>query len=135
MSITIKGTRQASPSLFSEFVRRDRASSGAEHVERRKIPYWREQGWVYRGGVYHGAYRTQHGSFQGTVEDRGFGDLRFYMIGPPRAVRHSSHWACFAPRGNKGFQVHMGYRPKDVSSGIMTIERLITEASENQRRW
>jgi hypothetical protein len=30
----------------------------------------------------------------------------------------------------RGYLVHMGRQPGDLSSGIMTIERLITEAYE-----
>ena len=102
----------------------------AVHVRRHEVPYWRDRGWTREGDVYHGNYQTPFGAVQGMVEDRGFGDLRFYMVGPPQQLRHSGHWQCFQPRGNKGFQVHMGTRPKDVSSGIITIERLIIEAFE-----
>ena len=32
--------------------------------------------------------------------------------------------------GEGWYLVHMGQRPRDISSGILTIERLITEAYE-----
>jgi hypothetical protein len=103
-------------------------------VVRQEIPYWRERGWVQQGNVYHGAYRTALGSFRGMIEDRGWGDLRFYLFDPPEAVRYSPHWACFQARGKKGYHVHMGTRPKDVSSGILTIERLISESFAHHGR-
>ena len=87
MSVTVKGTRYASPSVFTGFVRHTHSSTEAERVERRKIPYWRERGWTRQGHVYSGAYRTKYGSFPGTVEERRFEDLRFYLIGPPQAIR------------------------------------------------
>jgi hypothetical protein len=46
-------------------------------------------------------------------------------------LQRSSHWSCFTPRGRNAYQVHMSTRPKDVSSGILTIERLITEAFQS----
>jgi hypothetical protein len=101
-------------------------------IKRQEIPYWQECGWVRQGGLYWGNYQTRYGSFQGLIEDRGQGDLRFYMIDPPPQVRSCSHWQCFQPRGRKGFLVHMATRPWDVSSGIMTIERFITDAYEGR---
>ena len=71
-------------------------------------------------------YQTGYGSFQGLIEDRGQGYLQFYMFDRPQEVRNCSNWQCFQPRGRKGFLVHMATRPWDVSSGILTIERIIT---------
>ena len=128
MRIRQLGSRSVS-SGTERFARVPRAHAPSARVFRRELPYWRERGWVCEGNVYHGVYQTPFGGFQGLVEDRGWGkDLRFYMFNPPRAVRRSSHWACFSPRGEKGFHVHMGVRPKDVSSGILTIEQLLSEA-------
>ena len=128
MGIKILGTRPAPPALRGRGASLIRPTRTPERVSRREIPYWRERGWTRQGNVYHGTYQTPYGSFRGMVEDRGFGDLRFYMFDPPQQVRNSSHWACFAPRGKKGFHVHMATRPADVGSGIMTIERLIQNA-------
>jgi hypothetical protein len=49
---------------------------------------------------------------------------------PSDEIRRHSHWVCFQHRGNDWYVVHMARMPKDVSSGILTIERLITEAYE-----
>ena len=130
MRVTEIGTR-----LIQRGIRTLGALTGprgsVEVIKRRELPYWQERGWVWQDGVYWGNYQTRHGSFQGLIEDRGQGDLRFYMFDPPREIRDGSHWACFQPRGRKGFLVHMATRPSDVSSGILTIERLITDAFEN----
>ena len=45
-------------------------------------------------------------------------------------IRSHSHWTCFQHRGNDWYLVHMAKQPQDVSSGILTIERLITESYE-----
>ena len=45
-------------------------------------------------------------------------------------IRSHSHWICFTSRGSDWYAVHMARRPKDVSSGIITIEQLIREAYE-----
>lgn len=109
---------------------RPRYSAGI--VQRREIPYWQERKWRRSGNTYSGTYQTRYGSFLGLIEDRGSGDLRFYLSDPPDHVRRSSHWACFQPRREKGFQVHMSTRPNDVSSGILTIERLVADAFEGR---
>lgn len=99
-----------------------------ERIRRRELPYWQERGWRRDGDTYVGTYQTPYGSFRGLIEDRGWGYLRFYMLEPPLAVQNSGHWACFQPRGRKGYHVHMARKPGDISSGILSIERLITEA-------
>lgn len=134
MHIRILGTRTVPPTLRGRGTPRPQAPRRAERVARREIPYWRERGWILQGNVYHGTYQTAHGGFRGMIEDRGWSDLRFYMFEPPDAVRQSSHWACFQARGKKGYYVHMGTRPNDVGSGILTIERLISESFTHHRR-
>lgn len=104
---------------------------GITHIRRRQLPYWQERGWHRTGDTYTGTYQTAHGSFVGRIEDRGYEQFRFYIVAPPRELQRSSHWACFVPRGGKGYQVHMARRPRDVSSGILAIERLITEAFQS----
>jgi hypothetical protein len=97
-------------------------------VERREIPYWRERGWTRDGNTYAGSYQTPYGSFHGWIEERSFGNVDFFLYSPSAEIRRHRHWVCFAPRGEDWYLVHMARRPKDVSSGILTIERLITEA-------
>lgn len=129
MRIRILGSRPA-PASIRDFVSRlVRGRAPATRVERRIIPYWQERGWTHRGIRYTGSYQTPHGSFQGRIEEV-FGQLKFYLFSPSQQIRRHSHWICFASRGGDWYLVHMGKRAKDVSSGIMTIERLITEAYE-----
>ncbi len=99
-------------------------------VERRQIPYWQERGWNRQGNVYNGNYQTAHGAFQGWIEQERSGHICFYLYKPSREIQRHGHWVCFQHRGNDWYLVHMGKEPGDVSSGIMTIERLITEAHE-----
>ena len=131
MRVRVLGTRSVPSSVRNRLMRPERARGPAEQIQRREIPYWQERGWVRRGNEYHGVYQTPYSNVRGTIDDRGWGDIRFYMFDPPHALRRSQHWQCFQPRGKKGFHVHMGTRPADVSSGIMTVERLITEAFED----
>lgn len=97
-------------------------------IRRRQLPYWQERGWRHVGGTFTGTYQTPHGSFLGLIEDHGQNNFRFYIVDPPPALQHTAHWGCFLPRGNNRYQVHMSRRPNDVSAGIITIERLITDA-------
>lgn len=130
MGVTVLGTRYALPTAPGAQPHALRAAP-AVHVRRRELPYWQERGWSASDGVYTGAYQTPYGSFLGRIEDRGFGVFRFYISDPPQALRRSAHWACFSPRRDKGYKVHMARRPRDASSGIIAIERLLTEAFES----
>lgn len=98
------------------------------NVARREIPYWRDRGWVRQGSSYRGSYQTPYGAFSGFIEDASGGYLRFYIFDPPPELQNSSHWQCFQPRGEQWFVVHMARMPVDVSSGIMSIERLLIDA-------
>lgn len=130
MGVTVLGTRVVT-NITGHDAQPTRLRAPAVHIQRRQIPYWQERGWRFVGGAYSGTYQTPHGSFLGRIEDRGYNHFRFYITDPPRELRRSAHWACFQPRGHKGYLVHMARRPTDVSSGILTIERLITEAFES----
>ena len=83
-----------------------------------------------QGNVYTGTYQTPYAAFQGWIEQERSGHIHFFLYNPSDEIRRHSHWTCFQHRGNDWYLVHMGRQPKDVSSGIITIERLITEAYE-----
>jgi len=130
MQIRVLSTRQASSAIRELFSRVVRNRAPIETVERRKLPYWQERGWQRNGRILTGSYQTRYGSFQGSIEERSAGHIDFFLYSPSREIREHSHWVCFQHRGNDWYFVHMGRAPKDVSSGILTIERLITEGYE-----
>jgi len=99
-------------------------------IRRQELPYWQERGWTHDGQQYQGTYQTSFGSFVGCVQERGFGDMNFYLKDPPPQLQGSGHWACFQDRRDGWYGVHMSTPPRDVSSGILTIERLIASAFE-----
>ena len=130
MRIRHLGTRPAPASLRNLFSRVVRGQAPAIPVARREIPYWQERGWTLEGKAYAGNYQTAHAAFQGWIEPEHSGHLNFFLHNPSCEIRRHSHWTCFQHRGNDWYLVHMGRQPKDVSSGVMTIERLIKEAYE-----
>jgi hypothetical protein len=130
VSIKDLGTRPAPASVRALLSRLKRGHAPSISVERRQIPYWQERGWTLTGNQYSGAYHTPHGAFVGWIEQERSGRINFYVHGPSDEIRQHSHWTCFQHRGNDWYLVHMGKEARDVSSGIMTIERLITEAYE-----
>jgi hypothetical protein len=132
MSIRDLGTRKLPRPIGVEPIKRQ--ASSPELVRRQEVPLWQERGWTRNGTTFVGSYQTQYGAFQGEIESRSgwfSGRLRFYIDNPPRQVFQSSHGPCFQPVGNGRFEVHMSTMPRDESSGILTIERLLTEAIEN----
>jgi hypothetical protein len=125
------GSRPAPASIRELASRLVRGHDPAVPVVRREIPYWQERGWKRDGAnAYSGSYQTPHGAFQGWIEQDSSGHLRFFLYSPSNEIRRHSHWNCFQHRSDGWYSVHMGKQPKDVSSGIITIERLITEAYE-----
>ena len=128
MRVIETGTRMISTRV-SEWSRALRGSAPRqlERVQRRERPYWQERGWTRDGTRYTGSYQTPYGAYRGEIDECGLGNAQFYLFDPPPSLRWSSHWACFQARGANRYLVHMGRRPADISSGILTIERLLTE--------
>jgi hypothetical protein len=125
------GTRPA-PASVSEFLSRIvRGRGPAIPVERRQVPYWQERGWKLDGQNYSGSYQTAHGAFTGWIVQQLSGHIDFFLYAPSQEIRRHSHWSCFQDRGQGWYLVHMGRQPRDVSSGILTIERLIADAYEH----
>ena len=114
--------------MLSRVVRRSVQSPTL--VQRQQIPYWQERGWTRKGNAYSGTYQTPYAAFYGHIEEHRGGHMAFQLYNPAEEIRNHSHWSCFQQRGNDWYLVHMSRQPKDVGSGIMTIERLITDAYE-----
>jgi hypothetical protein len=130
MRVKDLGTRPAPASLREMFLRAIRGQRPSIVVQRRQIAYWQERGWTREANAYTGNYQTPYGAFQGWIEQEHSGHISFYLYSPSDEIRSHSHWTCFQHRGNDWYLVHMATQPDDVSSGIMTIERLIRQAYE-----
>jgi hypothetical protein len=125
------GNRPAPASIRELLSRVVRGRGPSFKVQRRQVPYWQERGWTRNGNAYTGTYQTRYGAFCGEIVEHSASDIEFFLYMPSDEIRRHSHWACFQHRGNDWYLVHMGRRPKDASSGILTIERLLTEAFES----
>jgi len=133
MRVKDLGTRPVSASVrdfLSRLGREPQPQRQSVRVERRQLAYWQEKGWNQQGRTYSGSYQTPYCAFVGWIEQERSGHIDFYLYRPSAEIRDHSHWTCFQHRGNDWYLVHMGREPRDISSGIMTIERLITEAYE-----
>ena len=130
MRVKIVTSRPVPASLRDLVSRVVRGRGPAIPVQRQQIPYWQERGWNRKGNRYTGSYQTRYGAFWGEIVHHSGNDIEFFLYQPSVEIQRHSHWVCFVHRGNDWYLVHMGRTPKDVSSGIITIERLITEAFE-----
>ena len=101
-------------------------------IQRRQVPYWQQQGWTRQGNTYNGSYQTPYAAFWGQIAEHRGGHIDFMLYMPSAEIHNCGHWTCFQHRGSDWYLVHMAKQPTDVSSGILTIERLITEAYEQQ---
>ena len=130
MRVKDLGSRPA-PATIRELISRVvRGHGPTVPVQRRQIPYWQERGWTRQGNIYTGSYQTPYAAFWGQIEEHRGGHIDFLLYRPSEQIRGHSHWTCFQHRGNDWYLVHMGRQPKDVGSGILTLERLLTEAYE-----
>ena len=130
MRIKDLGTRPAPAAIRELFSRVMRGHAPTIPVQRRQIPYWEERGWTRQGNTYNGSYKTPYAAFWGQIMERRGEHIDFMLYMPSQEIISHSHWTCFQHRGNDWYLVHMAREPHDVGSGIMTIERLITEAYE-----
>ena len=128
MRVKDLGIRSPPASIRDLLSRVVRGQGPTTKVERRPLPYWQEQGWTRQGDIYTGSYHTRYSAFQGWIEQQRSGLINFCIYNPPQVLRDHSHWTCFQHRGSDWYLVHMAKQPKDVGSGIITIEKLITEA-------
>ena len=128
MRVRDLGSRPAPASIREIFSQIVRGHGPAIAIRRREIPYWQERGWRQHGRTYTGSYQTPSAVFQGRIEEGWSGHLTFFLHRPSDEIRRGGHSSCFVHRGDDWYMVHMARRPRDVSSGIITIERLITEA-------
>jgi hypothetical protein len=132
MRVRILSTKEA-PSLFGRFIGQVAGRPApAIKVKRGELPYWQEQGWKQDGRSYRGTYKTAYGSFGGRIDQVRPGNFRLYMFDPPPQLRGHAHWTCFQRQGDGSFRIHMARMPADASSGILAIERLLTEAFEGR---
>ena len=97
-------------------------------------PYWQESGWRKVGDEYRGKFVTDEGAWRGNIKEHFFGSCSFFIMDPPDALRRSGHWPCFTNKGKGKYLIHFSRKPKDISSGIMTVEQLISESFMKERR-
>ncbi len=98
-------------------------------VKRTQKPYWKQRGWGKSGNKYYGYYRTKFGSFRGQARISPSRQTKLYIQNPPDCLREHSHWACFVKENNGWFFIHNNDNGEfDLSSGIIQIEQILTEA-------
>jgi hypothetical protein len=110
-------------------VRTREASSRRRLVEIRRntIPFYEERGWRLDGDVLKGHYRTKKRSVAGAIENPFTKGSKYYIVNPPKQLLQGPHGACFTKMRDNEYSVHFSTRPKDVNTGIRTIEHLILE--------
>jgi hypothetical protein len=93
--------------------------------------YLQQQGWERTGSGpsarWDGWYRTRFGSFRGKIECST--PPKFSVKQPPEGLARHRHRSCFSGGKSGGWwNVHFAILPKDLDSGVMTIERILHEA-------
>ena len=91
-------------------------------------PEWKLRGWMQDGNDCKGFYKTKYGLFKGEARREHNGELKFYIIDPPKELRNHPHWICFNHIWGARFSVHFSPQITDLDSGIMRIEAVINES-------
>jgi hypothetical protein len=107
-----------------------RAKNSRTIVERTPSPYWVETGWERNGGNYKGNYVTPQGRWRGSITVSPGGRIEAYILNPPAALKEHPHWHCFMKRESGWYFVHTAEPIQDVSSVIITVEKIIKQAYE-----
>ncbi len=103
----------------------------------KEYPYWKENGWRRFNGEYAGHFVSDFGRWRGVINESYLGKFNFYIFDPPKELLKGSHKACFTYKGNSRYFIHFSKKPRDVSSGIITVEKLISDSfrAERNKRW
>ncbi|MDD5677004.1 MAG: hypothetical protein PHW60_03305 [Kiritimatiellae bacterium] len=104
------------------YARRSRTSS-----------YWEDSGWEHRGTNLIGYYKAGDNSYRGAVEltDSSYRPMKFYIYDPPSVILDGPHGACYHWQGLSGlnkYWIHFSEGPANIDSGIIQIERSLSEA-------
>ncbi|TVM03339.1 MAG: hypothetical protein CV087_05590 [Candidatus Brocadia sp. WS118] len=129
-------TRTGSPSIDKEakvFPKGTyKKASSAIDVKANKLPFHRERGWKNNAGIYRGYFRCRFGAFKGEIEERANEEYKFYILNPPTEVLIGAHKACFTSTGNGRFHIHFGINSNNLDSGIMAVERLLSQSLQRR---
>jgi hypothetical protein len=101
-------------------------------VKASSLPYHVERGWKKNSGIHRGYYRCRLGAFKGEIEERVNGDYKFFIYNPPKEVLTGHHKPCFTDNGNNRYHIHFVIDAKNIDSGVMAVERLLTESFQRR---
>lgn len=96
--------------------------------------YWQDSGWEKRDNYLIGRYKAGRRSFPGSIElsNSVVEPFSFYIYDPPSAILDGPHGACFMHMtrvdGRDRYFVHFSEDPPDIDSGIIQIQRDLSEA-------
>jgi len=104
----------------------------------RTSSYWQDAGWERRDERnirrLIGHYKAGGNSYRGSIElkDSIVQPTEYYIYDPPDAVCYGPHGTCFHARGKsngmKKYWIHFSEEPADIDSGIIQIERNLSES-------
>jgi hypothetical protein len=126
----VRNTSSSSQNIdFREFLRLLKENERRVKVDLHERPYWMEQGWTRRGNTYRGRYITRYAECEGEIKDRA-GAFDVFIFCPPKELKRHRDWHCFNKVGRLSakYKIHLTKQPKDVSSAILNIQRMIRES-------
>ncbi|MEO7300532.1 MAG: hypothetical protein ABI042_18360 [Verrucomicrobiota bacterium] len=122
--------KQTAPPVIARRTSSPARKRGSRTVAPRRVqtPYWQENGWQFRGGVFQGQFQTRFGNWHGYGTKTASGRVEIYIHNPPTALHKHPQWHCFSPRPKGWFSVHPTTPIPDISAAILSIEKTIGES-------
>jgi len=114
-----------SSNIIVEPQRRGRAA----RVPRDPTTYWQDKGWTKSGDTYTGFFSINSQRWPGVIKwhKRGLWDC--HISNPPGGLWEHPHAQCFSYIGKGKYSVHFARQPKTVDAAIITVERILNEAT------
>jgi hypothetical protein len=100
-------------------------------VKRSSTPYIEQTGWRLSTSTtpceWHGYFRTRFGSWKGKIKTTTPPQYSIYKPPLGLTTKHS-HKRCFNLASDGWCSVHFQVLPKDLDSGVIKLERILSEA-------
>ena len=105
---------------------------GIVEVTREPSFYWEDKGWQRQGDTYLGHFGTNSRRCPGIIiwDKQGLRDC--YISNPPHELWKHPHAPCFCYVGDGKYSVHFSSRPQTVDAAIITVERILKEATRRR---
>jgi len=105
-------------------------------VRRDPTTYWQDKGWIKSRDTYNGFFSVNGQRWPGVIKWHKLGLRDCHISNPPAGLWEHLHASCFSHIGKGKYSVHFTRQPQTVDAAIVTVERILAEATGRRiTRW